>query len=646
MKFVASEMMCVCLFASSSFVIMEGAGIGKYQRKAARTRALKRPKEDKDDGIPSWKRALEGQLKRAEASLGAEALSAIQAQYQAAVGNTGVQDGIIQGLLAQRKLVDGQVRAIFNVGQQRIDRIRTAHPDLPQIVTRYSSEQIEEAKRYILAIKAEVGFACAHRAQREYIEAGSFLEQHRLYSAETQFPISWERFYVLLTSARPLLRTSRLRQDMCSVCMSLETRMRDPAISMEEREELMAQKTAHYDDAMRQRHAMNEYVRQALQAQGVQCQEVDLPCLPDVMDDVEAPHVHLIPAADERGHQTIVQCEDFGQGIPLPYYQQTRPGIDFFTSNLIINEFIIANLSQRHGTVFLFDERDAGKSGDAMCTLRWKYLTAMMADVVENGRPLPTVLVKVLDNCTAQNKSNVSAKFDAVISLLLIPKVTCLYLKPGHSHMRADAIVSQSKHLLRGKNWFSVQEMAQRMSTGHNLTASVVTEFNDWTSVLDKHFSHLPTGFTKTYKWEFDGGNAELFQNADAQQPTWRMEWASNARCLRTALLHDIFRLPLTATVGDIIVTRPVLQVLQKIPLAETKVKSLTMKYETIPVEYQDYFPRIEQEVQGAEDQAPVEPEAQPAEQPAPLPRRRVGRPPEVKPIPKGTRSLMQMWSH
>jgi len=76
---------------------------------------------------------------------------------------------MIVSVLARKVLVDGQVRALFQIGQIRLDRIRAQHPELPRVSGAYTVQQKADVVAFVLAIESEAGFACAHRHQREYL---------------------------------------------------------------------------------------------------------------------------------------------------------------------------------------------------------------------------------------------------------------------------------------------------------------------------------------------------------------------------------------------------------------------------------------------------------------------------------------------
>ena len=68
-----------------------------------------------------------------------------------------------------------------------------------------------------------------------------------------------------------------------------------------------------------------------------------------------------------------LQAEDFGGGIALPHYGFKRPSADYFNSNLMGYNFVVADVSGSKNNVYFYDERDQGKGADALCSLRMRY---------------------------------------------------------------------------------------------------------------------------------------------------------------------------------------------------------------------------------------------------------------------------------
>lgn len=104
-----------------------------------------------------------------------------------------------------------------------------------------------------------------------------------------------------------------------------------------------------------------------------------------------------------------LQCEDFGGNFVLPYFGRSRPGRDYYTSNLTMYNFIISDLASGHNYVYLYDERAMGKGCDALCSLRWNHHLKMFKKFKESTsiEDLPDTLYLIMDNCVGQNKSQV-----------------------------------------------------------------------------------------------------------------------------------------------------------------------------------------------------------------------------------------------
>lgn len=104
-----------------------------------------------------------------------------------------------------------------------------------------------------------------------------------------------------------------------------------------------------------------------------------------------------------------LQCEDFGGNFVLPYFGRSRPGRDYYTSNLTMYNFIISDLASGHNYVYLYDERAMGKGCDALCSLRWNHHLKMFKRFKESTsiEDLPDTLYLIMDNYVGQNKSQV-----------------------------------------------------------------------------------------------------------------------------------------------------------------------------------------------------------------------------------------------
>ena len=131
--------------------------------------------------------------------------------------------------------------------------------------------------------------------------------------------------------------------------------------------------------------------------------------------------------------------QDFGSGIPLPFYGADQPNHDYYASNITLLNMNFVDCATGRCHITYFDERQAGKDGNSVCSLRWNDLKQYL---LENQTNLSLAECKVLDNCVGQNKSNTTHKFSMLCSLLIFPEgVTDIYYKVGHSHNQSDATI-------------------------------------------------------------------------------------------------------------------------------------------------------------------------------------------------------------
>ena len=153
-----------------------------------------------------------------------------------------------------------------------------------------------------------------------------------------------------------------------------------------------------------------------------------------------------------------------------------RPNVDYFNSDLHLHMFNICDVTTNKNRICLYDERVSGKDGNTVCSLRWAYHCGLIRDILSSGQQPPQMIIKVMENCAAQNKSNTTAMFDSLLSLVLYDRVANFYLLPGHSHMRADQVVGLCKKALKRKDLFLPEQIAQVMSSVQNMDAKVYKE--------------------------------------------------------------------------------------------------------------------------------------------------------------------------
>uniref|UniRef100_UPI00358E39F6 uncharacterized protein n=1 Tax=Myxine glutinosa TaxID=7769 RepID=UPI00358E39F6 len=331
-------------------------------------------------------------------------------------------------------------------------------------------------------------------------------------------------------------------------------------------------------------------------------------------DDKAGGDPEVVPEADVTAVKVLVQCEDYGQAIPLPSYKSHRPNVDYFNSDLHLQNFNLCNITNASNKILLYDERHAGKDGNAVCSLRWHAHTQLIKNLIKDGQQPPTMLVKVMDNCVGQNKSQVTQMFSALLSTLLYERVADFFLIPGHSHMKADQVVGNCKRLLLRQNIYLPQQVADAYNTIHSMNAEVITPasgvFMRWEAFLKKHMKPLPGGLTGSYCFEFHGGEVvyKHLVNSPDEESSNHM-YFPNAHATRKALLHELLRLPASATIEEIASAKLRLPALECKPLSKSKVDSIVRKKPCIPEEYRSYYPGDEASEDAndrSEDEPPV----------------------------------------
>jgi hypothetical protein len=55
------------------------------------------------------------------------------------------------------------------------------------------------------------------------------------------------------------------------------------------------------------------------------------------------------------------------------HYGHSHPSADYFNSNLMVSNFVVANLISNSSDVFFYDEQAQSKDVDALCSLRFTY---------------------------------------------------------------------------------------------------------------------------------------------------------------------------------------------------------------------------------------------------------------------------------
>ena len=208
----------------------------------------------------------------------------------------------------------------------------------------------------------------------------------------------------------------------------------------------------------------------------------------------------------------IFVAEDASGSIPLPLRSHYSPAADYYSQKLTITAEIFALPVERQCCVHLIDHRLSLKNGNVFCTMRYKFFQWLNRTRLQ----LPDFYWGVRDNLVKENKSMLVLYFIITLTVLLRMKGgCCCYLLPGHSHNAADRYGAMSKNTLKGKDIFTIHQVASWMRQCASIDCvEIIDEVWDWNVICD-FFLRFPVGFTKYYIYTWlVPENGPMFMNA------------------------------------------------------------------------------------------------------------------------------------
>ena len=554
-------------------------------------------------------------------------------------------DGFLRGVILSQNLSRAEAMTFFKIGRYRFDRLRDLNPNLPVPKKRpndnvLTTEDKEFIRVFMKAMETEPGYPCHHRSTPVYMADPdvTFVSLHNLYKQECQDRdiriLSYDSFRSVVKFLMPTIHLGKTRADSCNACFSLNLQIKDPETSEELRQELKAAKQIHLKDAIVTRRAISKLVKSVQMKVAPDDpplieNPVFIPtCFKDPYDRLNRPLVEnyeegLVGAYDEddgtdennfdsdlnddneegtndepgekNPRALRVSVQDFGSGIPLPSYGADQPNHDYFASNITLHNMNFVDCETGLCHISYFDERQAGKDGNSVSSLRWNNLKH---SILGNQDNIPVAECKVLDNCVGQNKSNTTHKFSMLCSLLIFPEgVTDIYFKVGHSHNQSDQKTGHAAKAISKKNLYTPQAIAKEVNKVKGLFAEVLDErsdvFQDWKRFLDKHFPNMDPGFTSFYIFQFKNGVVEYKElNEEGDEVTIKSKvFCSNPEAVKRVIIRELFNLSSTSSVVEICKAKPRLPPLPKKRISQKKIDSMKTLYQQIPRQCRWFYP-------------------------------------------------------
>ena len=558
-------------------------------------------------------------------------------------------DGFLRGIILSQNLSRFEAMTFFKIGRYKFDRLRDLNPNQPVPKKRPNDNVITAADKefvrvFMKAQEVEPGYPCHHRSTPVYMADPSitFVSLHNQYKLECQDRtirfISYNSFRRVVKFIMPTLHLGKTKADSCNACFSLDLQIRSPDTSDQLRKELVAAKSVHLNDAIKMRQAISKLVK-SVQAKvapndpPLKEDPVFIPsCFKDPFDRLNRPFVvdyeegldgdfddgeadridaldnfnpgdednNIEDESNEDSEEIVprdarVTVQDFGSGIPLPFYGANQPNHDYYASNITVHNMNFVECATGQCDISYYDERHAGKDGNSVSSLRWNNLRQF---VLEHQKNLPKAEVKVLDNCVGQNKSNTTHKFSMLTSLLIFTEgVTDIYFRVGHSHNQSDQKTGHAAKALSKKNLYTPQAIAKEVNKVKGLCAEVLNDkvdlFQDWKPFLDKHFKNMDPGFTSFYIFQFKNGVVEYRElNDDGVEVLVKSKvFCSNPEAVRKVILRELFNLNPTSNPVEICKAKPRLPPLPQKRISEKKIDSMKTLYQQIPRQFRWFYP-------------------------------------------------------
>lgn len=417
---------------------------------------------------------------------------------------------------------------------------------------------------------------------------------------------SWWTKYVKVEY--PGIRLTRTAEDVCDVCVRIDVQLDRDDLPSEEQKQLLLEKTMHLSAAIDQRRAMSTFVKQYIVAHASK-QAIPTTIISETFEETPANN----RAIKHEGVLVIeIQIEDFGGSFAILHYGHQRLSADYFNSNLMMQNFIIANITNGAKNVLIYDERGQGKGADALCSLRLMYHIRLCRFHRQRGSIPPKISLLILDNYVDQNKSKLMFMFYALLSLLFYDKVVIHYLIPGHSHNSADRVVACCQNTMRSVNLYNPDAIVSLLNDIKSVSAKFLDHrsttrpfFGEWRPLLTKYLKPMPTNYTSHYYFEIEKGVVEMRHLATTpndESMHFPMILPTNIDAICRAILFDLFG-PDVKSIHDIkSIDYHQLSWLEVKSLTEKKLVSLSQKYFSISPEFLSYYPAIPAEVANVAD--------------------------------------------
>lgn len=121
----------------------------------------------------------------------------------------------------------------------------------------------------------------------------------------------------------------------------------------------------------------------------------------------------------------------------------------YYRTKLCVHNFCLYNLKNHKGYCYLWNENEAGLTGDVFASIVVTFITQHVLPSMGENKNAKIILYS--DGCTAQNRNAVMT--NALLNLAMLKKITIIqkYLEVGHTQMEADSIHACIERKIKNK---------------------------------------------------------------------------------------------------------------------------------------------------------------------------------------------------
>lgn len=404
----------------------------------------------------------------------------------------------------------------------------------------------------------------------------------------------------------------RLKVDACNTCVALKVQL-EQFLDKESVEaiELKNKLVVHLADAVTQRQYAKEAILIAVNNVGGS--NSTLSSIDNLFDADR-----LLNFEEKLPKSFMFLCEDFAGNGTAPHFGSIQPNKEYYLSKLAVLTFIVYNPSISAFNLYVYDQRQASKDANSMCSLRFRHhLTSYLASahdrkyllLTDNLASPQSIIVNatdssplkekclflVMDNCVGQNKSQCVFKFYLLLSILFYDRVCLHFLISGHSHMQCDTCWSWCKSSLRNFNLYDTSELVERYNSVKGIKAELVQQnvfSSEWEDLLDSAFpdiSKISGGYTQYSYFEIKDGLIEMRNNAGSPVCcSFRYYKPENVEEIKCSILSRIFGEPNLDNIRS--ANQICLKVADEIPMPQKTLDSIALKKNFVPNKYWPFY--------------------------------------------------------